>query len=418
MPAYQPLTFPNTRADAFQDARDWAPHAGYEYAKTRNFVEPGHANVSRLAPAVRVRLIQERELAQVALEQHGEISKCEKFAQECHWRSYWRTWLELRPAVWSDYQEQIEKQRSELAPVQIKRIAQIEAGGSGVGIMDAFARELTSTGYLHNHARMWFAAFWIHTERLPYQLGADFFERHLICACPASNTLSWRWVAGVQTKGKAYLARRSNLEKYCSEEYLEAGGLEALEKPKAAPFPDEPDYASQVPDFQTDFEGGGAGVWISEDDLSPETSALGELKPRAICTSVVGAPEKSEGSNGLRREFRLQAARDAGARAQEKWGVEAQHFEAREPEDLAPQMLDWARENKLQTVVALRPFVGPTADALPALQSALEEAKVSLQLLRRPADAALYPFADRGFFKFWSGVKKSGGVGTDPLIIA
>ena len=413
MPIYEALAFPQTRQDAFASAREWAPHAGYEYARTRNAVVPGHCNVSRMAPAVRVRLLRESELAQTALDEHGDLTKCEKFAQECHWRSYWRTWLELRPQLWDDYRERVESQRAGLAKVQLKRVEQIEAGETGVGIMDVFARELVETGYLHNHARMWFAAFWIHVERLPYELGADFFERHLMCACPAANTLSWRWVAGVQTKGKAYLARRSNLEKYCAPEYLEAGGLEVLEKPKAAPFPNEPDYEAQTPDFQTDFDGERAGLWISEDDLAPETSVLSALKPRALCTSVVGAPLKSESSNGLRREFRLAAARDAGARAQEKWNSEARHFEAPAPTDLAPQMVEWARENALQTVVALKPFVGPSSDGLPLLQEQLEGAGVSLQLLRRAGDAALYPFADKGFFKFWGGVKKAGDVGVE-----
>ncbi len=362
-----------------------------------------------MAPAVRV--LCESELAQTALDEHGELAPCEKFAQECHWRSYWRTWLELRPQLWANYRNRVGEQRENLAKVQLHRAAQIEADESGVGIMDAFARELVETGYLHNHARMWFAAFWIHSERLPYELGADLFERHLICACPAANTLSWRWIAGVQTKGKAYLARRSNLEKYCAPEYLEAGGLEALEKPKAAPFPDEPGYEAQTPNFQTDFDGANAGLWISEDDLAPETSVLGALNPCAVCTSVVGAPVKSQQSNGLRREFRLAAARDAGERARAKWSVEATNFEASAPADLAPQMLDWARENELKTVVALKPFVGPSGDALPALQDALTEAGVTLQLLRRAPDAALYPFADRGFFKFWGGVKKAGDVG-------
>ena len=86
--------------------------------------------------------------------------------------------------------------------------------------MDRIARELIQTGYLHNHARMWWASFWIHAEGLPWELGADVFFRHLLDADPASNTLSWRWVAGLQTAGKTYLVRLSNLQKY-GEVYLD-----------------------------------------------------------------------------------------------------------------------------------------------------------------------------------------------------
>ena len=79
--------------------------------------------------------------------------------------------------------------------------------------------ELKETGYLHNHARMWFASIWIFTLKLPWQLGADFFLKHLLDGDAASNTLSWRWVAGLQTKGKHYLATTWNINKFSAQKY-------------------------------------------------------------------------------------------------------------------------------------------------------------------------------------------------------
>lgn len=413
MPAFQKINFPVTREEAVKAAREFAPHMGASYAKTRNSVVPGHENVSRLSPIVRVRLVRENELAQIALDEHEQLYKCEKFVQECHWRSYWRTWLELRPQVWTDYNANVNIQRDGLAKVQIQRIAQIEAGESGVGIMDEFARELRATGYLHNHARMWFAAFWVHVERLPYELGADFFDRHLICSCPASNVLSWRWVAGVQTRGKTYLARRGNLEKYCAEEYLDAGGLEVFESSREAPIPDEPFYEPQTPSYKlaSDWDDlstpAKTGLWITEDDLSPETSDLEPARFSAICSSVVAAPQKSTDSNGLRREYRLLAARDASARAAKQWQSEAANLEAQTPDELAGQLRDWAVGHELKTVVALKPFVGPSSDAVGHVADVLRENGVSLQLLRRDEDAGMYPFAHKGYFAFWQGVKSA-----------
>ena len=88
------------------------------------------------------------------------------------------------------------------------------AKGMGpVAVMNGFARELVETGYLHNHSRMWFAGYWVHVARLPWQLGAKFFQDHLLDFDPASNTLSWRWVAGLQTPGKTYLPRRYKYRK-------------------------------------------------------------------------------------------------------------------------------------------------------------------------------------------------------------
>ena len=414
MSAFNDAKFPSTRESVLGAARAFAPNMGERYARERNRVVPGHPYVSMLAPAIRVRLVLEREVAQIALDEHEKVYKCQKFVQEIHWRSYWRTWLETHPEIWTRYQTTLVEAENGLAKVQRNRIRQIENGESGVEVMDNFARELVETGYMHNHARMWFAAFWIHTEKLPWELGADFFERHLICACPASNTLSWRWVAGIQTRGKAYLARASNIRKYCDPAYLgDEIGMDELLKPKAAEVPDadlpnaiEPEFDPKIGEMS-----GPLGLWISEDDLAPETcDELTNAKFDAVCTTVVGAPEKSEFSNGLRRDYRLAAARDAGKRAAQAWNAESTEIEARDTDAVAAAVGDWAKTAKIKTVVALKPFVGPTDDALDAIQSRLKSEKIELILLRRPEDVAGFPYANKGFFKFWSGIKKEGAL--------
>ena len=419
MSAWNDVKFPATREAALGAARAFAPDMGERYARERNRVVPGHPYVSMMAPAIRVRLVLEREMAQIALDEHEQVTKCQKFVQEVHWRSYWRSWLEIHPSIWTRYQTTRAEMETGLAKVQRKRIAQIENGESGVTVMDNFARELVATGYLHNHARMWFAAFWIHEEKLPWELGSDFFERHLICACPASNTLSWRWVAGIQTRGKAYLARPSNIRKYTDAAYLgDEIGLDELEKPKAADVPDADLPAPIRPEFELELgePSGPLGLWISEDDLAPETfDVLENAEFAALCTTVVGAPAKSETSNGLRRDYRLAAALDASRRAQQKWKSEAltlepANFEAANPEQVATQIGDWARDAEIKTVVALKPFVGPTDDALDAIKSRLEKDGIALKLLRRREDAAGLDYATKGFFKFWSGIKKEGAL--------
>ncbi len=418
MSVHKPIIFPDTREGALGAARAFAPFMGAQYARERNRVVPGHPFVSTLASAIRVRLILEREVARIALEEHGSLAACEKFVQEIHWRGYWRSWLELRPEIWTRYLQTRAEQGASLAKVQRRRIEQIEAGESGCEPMDNFARELVGTGYLHNHARMWFAAFWIHTERLPWELGSDFFERHLICACPAANTLSWRWVAGIQTRGKAYLARRSNLEKYCDPAYIGEGiGMERLERPREADVPDGPIPNPIRPAFDASIGDttGPLGLWITEDDLVPETAdELSGARFDAICTSVVGAPAKSESSNGLRRDYRLRAARDAAARAAHHWGANIRPLEAIAPDELAEQLHEWAKGAGVRTVVALKPFVGPTADALPAVRARLERDGIALKLLRRGEDARVLGSATAGYFKFWQGVRAEGMQGTHP----
>ena len=92
-------------------------------------------------------------------------------------------------------------------------------GKTEIECFNDWVNELKDKGYLHNHARMWFASIWIFTLKLPWQLGADFFLKHLLDGDVASNTLSWRWVAGLHTKGKHYVAASWNINKFSAKKY-------------------------------------------------------------------------------------------------------------------------------------------------------------------------------------------------------
>ena len=167
----------------------------------------------------------------------------EKFVQEVFWRTYWKGWLEQNPEVWRRYRREVDElaDRRPAPPGYEDALA----GRTGIEAMDAWARELIDTGYLHNHTRMWFASIWIFTLELPWQLGADFFYRHLLDGDAASNTLSWRWVAGLQTRGKTYLATASNIARYTDGRFSPTGprherpGLD--EEPLPAPHAVESD---------------------------------------------------------------------------------------------------------------------------------------------------------------------------------
>jgi hypothetical protein len=66
---------------------------------------------------------------------------------------------------------------------------------------------------------MWFASTWIFNLGLPWQLGVKFFFKYLFDGDAASNLLSWRWVGGLQTKGKQYLFSSSNLRKFSNNRF-------------------------------------------------------------------------------------------------------------------------------------------------------------------------------------------------------
>ncbi|WP_210275460.1 FAD-binding domain-containing protein [Rhizobium sp. G21] len=163
--------------------------------------------MSRLSAALRRRLVSEEEVVEAVLSHH-DFASAEKFVSEVFWRSYWKGWLEQRPSVWRDYLSAVSRAKDRLdASSDLKTRHEAAIGArTGIDCFDGWVEELCDTGYLHNWARMQVASIWIFTLGLPWELGAAFLFDRLIDADPASNTLSWRWVAGLHTAGKAYLA--------------------------------------------------------------------------------------------------------------------------------------------------------------------------------------------------------------------
>lgn len=187
------------------------------YAKSRNFdYGPSKRdNVSNLSKYITHRIIDEQEVIQTAHSKFAYI-KIEKFIQEVFWRTYWKGWLEMRPRVWTSYIEDLKQLKKQKDSVEYQ---QAISGKTSIECFNDWANELIKYNYLHNHARMWFASIWIFTLKLPWQLGADFFLKHLLDGDAASNTLSWRWVAGLQTKGKNYLATKFNINTFSAKKY-------------------------------------------------------------------------------------------------------------------------------------------------------------------------------------------------------
>ena len=186
----------------------------YSVKRNHDLGVEDRSNVSNLSPYIKKRIIHEKKVVSSCLNKFSYES-IEKFIQEVFWRTYWKGWLEGRPSVWFNYLKDLDKIQNNLKESNyFKDYEKAINGRTGIDCFDSWVIELKKFGYLHNHTRMWFASIWIFTLNLPWQLGANFFYNNLLDADAASNTLSWRWVAGLQTKGKIYLAREENIEKY------------------------------------------------------------------------------------------------------------------------------------------------------------------------------------------------------------
>jgi deoxyribodipyrimidine photo-lyase len=371
--------FPPSRAEGLARLQAFVPRAGHHYATGRNH-DPGpgqRQDVSLLSPYVRHRLITEREVVAAVLAAH-RWNAAEKFVQEVLWRTYWKGWLELRPAVWERFVGE-----RDAAP-RGADVAAAEAGRTGIDCFDAWARELVATGYLHNHARMWFASIWIFTLRLPWALGADFFLRHLIDADPASNTLSWRWVAGLQTAGKTYLASADNIARYTGGRFAPQGLAREAMALTEAPLPGAGVLPGPAP-----RPAGPALLLVTAEDLHPESVfAAGEFGGAVVVTGRDGG--------ALRRAFVAGAAADAAARVAGRFGCPVRVVD----EFDAGAVLTAAEAAGVRSIVTACAPVGPVQAALAALAGPLAAAGVPLVQQRRGWDTRFWQLATKGFFPF------------------
>ena len=212
------MNFKGSRVEALDELNHFIENNLLDYSKLRNFdLGPQKRdNTSCLSPYVTHGLVSEIEIINKSLKKFSFV-KNEKFIQEVLWRVYWKGWLELRPNVWGDYLKELTGIKESFKDNK-NYLGAIE-GNTNIECFNEWVNELKNFNYIHNHARMWFASIWVFTLNLPWQLGAEFFMKHLFDGDAASNTLGWRWVAGIQTQGKNYLATEWNIKKFTNNRF-------------------------------------------------------------------------------------------------------------------------------------------------------------------------------------------------------
>jgi deoxyribodipyrimidine photo-lyase len=374
------FSFEPTRAAGLARLADFAPRMGRDYAANRNTDDgsPVRSGVSMLSPYIRHRMVTEEEVLAATLQRFSQ-STAEKFIQEVFWRAYFKGYLETRPSIWTTYLADVERlQKLKSLPDYQRAIS----GQTGIDGFDAWVQELITTGYLHNHARMWFASIWIFTLKLPWQLGADFMYRHLLDGDPASNTLSWRWVGGLHTKGKTYLARPDNIAKYTNDRF-HPKGLATFAAPLEEAFTPN---ASPVPAASSQWPQGDFGLLITSEDL-----ALDNALPSPVSIAVPVLPVKKPGGeeSSASSTFRAAALNEAAARMQRLERIAA----------LTPDaVLAWCQTCKITTVATAYAAVGLEATALEAIESQLNANGIAMVRVRRRYDSLCWPHATKGFF--------------------
>ena len=181
---------------------------GEAYGKNRNFL---NGNVTHLSPYIRHGCITITEAVTFVREHFGQ--RAEKLLFEFAWHEYWRlVWYEHKMNILQDMQApKVELATNDLAD-------DVLTGQTGLPCMDDFIHQLSTIGYLHNHARMWLASYIVHWRKMDWQTAAHWMHNQLLDGNYASNHLSWQWVASTFSS-KPYFFNQENLAKYTHHQY-------------------------------------------------------------------------------------------------------------------------------------------------------------------------------------------------------
>lgn len=382
-----PLYNNPSRATALEKLTDFIPKAGLTYRNKRNydFGPSKHNYVSQLSPFIRRRILTEAEVLKAVLNKYS-LSSSEKFVQEVFWRTYWKGWLEMRPSVWLDYQNDLSRLENQIMTQSGLRKSWETAceGKTNIDCFDFWASELKETGYLHNHARMWFASIWIFTLHLPWQLGADFFLRHLLDGDPASNTLSWRWIAGLQTQGKTYLARRDNISKFTDDRFDPIGLSSSATPLKGKPHPNISilNLSNLInPNMRT-------GLLIHDEDLDLSPVINGLKIESAIAVNNLDQVSPWSCAKSA-HTFVNSLIEDVSIRYKDKIG-------AVKLVTTANQIENWYYENKIEQIVVAYAAIGPNASFI----KNLKKRGLNVVQISKEYDQIAWPNATHGFFRF------------------
>jgi hypothetical protein len=373
------MIFEASRAKALNQLNNFVENNLGEYSKLRNFDfgPEKRSNISCLSPYITHGIINEQEVIQKALSKFS-FSKNEKFIQEVLWRTYWKGWLELRPNVWADFLIELNQIKNEFKDNK-DYIAAIE-GKTKVDCFNEWVKELKENNYLHNHTRMWFASIWIFTLELPWQLGAEFFMQHLYDGDAASNTLGWRWVAGVQTQGKHYLASEWNIKKFTNNRFQNIKLNE-----NAPPKVSEKSYQIIKQDFNNPQKIENKNLLIFENNLSFEITDFKENNFKKIYLVSNKNENRAIKLSEKLVKFKSHLIEDQVQRLKNQ--------------SIDCQIIDISELTNIENYYGLYPTVGENLDFL-------NSNNLKIDFLYRNLDQLAWQYCNKGFFNFKNYIPK------------
>ena len=375
------MKFKPSRAFAVEKLENFIENNLSQYSKLRNFDfgTEDRSNISCLSPYITHGILSEIDIIDKVLKKSSFI-KSEKFIQEILWRNYWKGWLELRPSVWSDYLMNLRKKKLEFKNNQ-NYLNAIE-GKTNIECFNQWVFELKELNYLHNHTRMWFASIWIFTLNLPWELGAELFMKHLLDGDSASNTLGWRWVAGIQTKGKHYLASEWNIKKFSNNRFDKIKLNE-----KAIPVINDKIHSIIKKDFSEAKKLNGKNLLVFDNSLSFEITDLKNNNFKNIFIVSNENETRSIKISNKNINFKKFLIDDQEIRLKEK-SIKCEKINIKEIKNIG------------EPLVALYPSVGENLDFLHTKNIK------NIEFIYRKIDKFSWKFCNKGFFNFKNYIPK------------
>ena len=374
------IQFHPSRSQALEQMQSFVENHLGLYARDRNFDfgPEKRSNTSCLSPYVTHGILSENEIIKLSLKQYS-FTKIEKFVQEVLWRTYWKGWLERRPSVWKDFINDLKYLKVDYE--SDKNLKAAISGNTDIDCFNDWVHELKETGYLHNHTRMWFSSIWVFTLDLPWQLGAEFFMRYLKDGDPASNTLSWRWTAGIQTKGKNYVAQEWNIKKFTNSRYDKIKLNE-----NAVPIVSDKEYIQIDPKLMNGEYSDQKTLVIFDNQLAFESSDFNDTKFKKILiiknTNLTRSIELDEEL----MKFKSDLISDQENRLKDHYDVEVKE-------------ISFLNNLDVSEMVALYPGIGENLDFL-------NQNQIQIPFLFRSLDQMTNKYCNKGFFNFKNFIPK------------
>jgi deoxyribodipyrimidine photo-lyase len=200
------LSFTPGEAESQSRLKAFAQETMTNYAQQRDMVAV--LGTSQLSPYLRFGMLSARQavVTAVAAAQNAKTKAARNGADtwlsELIWREFYIHILYHFPHVLQgsfrpEYDRIIWRNRED----------EFEAwcnGRTGYPLVDAAMRQLTTSGWMHNRARMVVASFLVKDLLIDWQWGEKFFMQHLLDGDPAANNGGWQWAAGTGTDAAPY----------------------------------------------------------------------------------------------------------------------------------------------------------------------------------------------------------------------